>query len=50
MRPKNTQKSIDHQNWAHEKTVENHPKSNIITYLKSTKKNLKKSIVLDIPK
>jgi hypothetical protein len=32
MRPKNTRKSIDHQ-----KTVKNHPKSNIIT-LKAPKK------------
>jgi hypothetical protein len=37
MLPKNTRKSIDHQKWAHGKTVENHPKSNIIT-LKAPKK------------
>jgi hypothetical protein len=30
-------KSIDHQKWAHGKTVKNHPKSNIIT-LKAPKK------------
>jgi hypothetical protein len=37
MLPKNTRKSIDHQKWAHGKTVKNHPKSNIIT-LKAPKK------------
>jgi hypothetical protein len=44
MRPKNTQKSIDHEK--HETTVENHPNSNIIT-LKAPKKN---PLFLDIPK
>jgi phage antirepressor YoqD-like protein len=49
MRPKNTQKSIDHQKLAHEKTVENNQKSNIIT-LKAPKKMFTKSVVFRHPK
>jgi hypothetical protein len=49
MRPKNTQKSIDHQKLAHQKTVENHPKSNVIP-LKAPKKALQNPLFLDIPK
>jgi hypothetical protein len=39
--PKNTRNSIDHQKMG---TWENHPKSNIITYIKSTQKTLQHSL------
>jgi hypothetical protein len=50
MLPKNTRKSIDHQKWAHGKTVKNHPKSNIITLKAPKKKALQNPFFLNIPK